>query len=597
VKPKRGGAAAAAVEREEWLRDRILALESGAYVTGGLVAPLLAMGARVRGDMADDLGELDPQNEELLEWMEPPPRWPDAHRALCWRLIADAFAGRYSDALLNLQADALERASGWHLQHEPDVAMVFLARRARLLSYASWGEDKVLASLDAALAVHRPGDNPPAAEYELILQALEVLDRIRSWRDEEIPRSAQVLALGVRGLDLADEMGGAPQRARLCHAVADGLARDPAPLDDHIRARLVGRFGTVDPTAVAEAAWHRAVELEDGDFYGEVTARRRDERLREYRWGLALLDLERGAMDSALAVLEVPPPPPADSLYEQRQHAIRLLRLLAAHGVSRQVRLEVLVRAMRRDLLGGPMKDEFAQEQAVEYLDFARYQLANLNAGPDHLVALREVLARPGMAEHIAAARAKREAWDARTKPATDRLVAAMTDALEAQRPRSKREAARRRAAQLASETPAERAERVSYDISHELLPAAGADLLVGVRSEVSPAGDRLVLRVDLACPEFALDAVRADPAVAAVLASLERRIAAELPGCAVEMRVRSRSLAVGPGDDPWTGPALAAAGASAALAALGIEASPPADLDHHRQLQRERRRQLFHFA
>lgn len=46
----------------------------------------------------------------------------------------------------------------------------------------------MLAPIDAALAVHRPGDHAPAAEYEFIIQALEALDRQRSWRDEDFPR-------------------------------------------------------------------------------------------------------------------------------------------------------------------------------------------------------------------------------------------------------------------------------------------------------------------------------------------------------------------------------------------------------------------------
>lgn len=586
-------------EREEWLRNTILSLESGARRRRerGLVAALMRLGVVVaRPAEEDDDAQIDPDDDDLIEYLKPGRGWPEAERALFWRLVAAALEDRYSDALLNLRADALDRAAGWHLAHEPDVAMVMLARRARALSYASWGEEEVLAPIDAALAVHRPGENAPAAEYEFILQACEVLDRLRSWRDEDFPRSAQVLALGLRGLELADQLGGAPQRARLHHAVADALTRDPAPIDDATRTRLVERFGAGAPAAVAEVAWRRALELEDGDFYGTVTVAfdRRDERMRQYRWGLALLDLQRGALDRALAVLEQAP---SGRAYDRRRHLIRLARLLAAHGVSRRVRLDVITRALRRDVLEAAFEDEFEREQAVEYFEFGLYQLGSLGAGPEHLAVVRDIMARPGMAEGIDARRAEREEWKASARESTERLVNAMVAALEARRPRSKREAARRRAAFLASESSADRAQRIAFEVASEVMHGAGAVLLLDVGSRVSPDGDRLALLVDVNCPEFALDAVRADPAVAAVLAAIERHTREQLPGCAVEVRVRSRSLAIGPGDDPWTGPALAAAGATTALAALGIEATPPADLKQQFRLQSRRRGEVLAFA
>ena len=582
----------AGVEREEWLRDRLLALESGAGVSGGLVAPLLAMGARVRGDMEEELGELDPHDEELLEWMEPAPGWPEAHRALFWRLVAAAFAGRYSDALLNLQADALERASAWHLAHEPDVAMVFLARRARLLSYASWGEDKVLASLDAALAVHRPGQNPPAAEYELIVQALEALDRVRSWRDEDLPRGAQVVALGLRGLELADELGGAPQRARLYHAVADGLTRGTAArLDDPTRARLEDRFGPIDTVVIAETAWRRAIELEDGDFYGEVTDDRRRERVNQYAWGLALLDLRRGELARALAVLEAPV---GDSGYQRRQHTIRLFRLLRASGVPRSARLDALVRALRRDVVGGRLDTDFDLEIAVGYVDYGLYQLANLGAGPEHLAVVPELLARPGIAAAIERVRRDRAARDAKVAADAARLTDAIFSRLDRVSPRAR---AKELARLLASETAAERAARLAHDVASDVLEAAGAQLLIDVLIHPSPSGDELAIHAYLNCPEHALDTVRADPAIAAVLAALARRSGDAVPGAVIELRVASRSLAFGPGDDPFTGPALAAVGATEALAALALQAAPPPDLAEAKRHHSRRRGEIFLFA
>lgn len=117
---------ACAAAREEWLRNTILALESGAEVRADLIAPLRRFGAGLARDRGDDPDD--------LQYMKPGRTWPEAHSALFWRLVAAAFADRYSDYLLDLQADAIDRAAPWLLQREPDTAMVLLARRARVLT-------------------------------------------------------------------------------------------------------------------------------------------------------------------------------------------------------------------------------------------------------------------------------------------------------------------------------------------------------------------------------------------------------------------------------------------------------------------------------
>jgi hypothetical protein len=561
--------------REEWLRNTILALESGAEVRRDLLAPLRRFGARIprgRGSDPDD-----------LEYVEPGRNWPEEQAALFWRLVAAAFADRYSDALLNLKAQALERAAAWYLAVDPDLAIVLLARRARALTYASWGDKEVLAPIDAALAVYRPDEHAPAAEYDFILQTLEVLDRLRSWRDDDIPRSGQVLALGLRGLEVADELGQAPQRARLYHAVADALTREPPAIDAGTSARIAALLGE----QAAEAAWRRAIDLEDGDFYGEVTASRRAERVQQYRWGLALLDLHHGATARALEVLESST---GATCYERRQQLRRLMKLLAARSVSRAVRLGVITRAVRRDVVEANLDSDFDREQAVEYAKYALYQVANLGGGEEHAAVVREALARPGMAEAIESARRAREESDAVIGAQTERLADALVAAWDSQDPD---EAAEQRARQLAAESPAERAARVAHEVAGEVV-TGGAELLVELLVHPSEGGDRVALEANLTCPEHALDAVRADPAVAAMLDALAARVRGALPGCAVELRVKSACLAHGPGDDPFTGPSLAAAGARAALAALGLDADPPPDAEAYRRLRSRRRSELL---
>lgn len=137
----------------------------------GVLAPLVSYGANFRADLIEEddspllpfaepempltrgatavvhgLGDVPPEEEHeyAYECVVPGGDWLPEHRAKFWRVIAKLHDDRHSDSLLNLRADALEAAIPWHLEHEPAEAFRMLGERARVMLYASYGEDKVL---------------------------------------------------------------------------------------------------------------------------------------------------------------------------------------------------------------------------------------------------------------------------------------------------------------------------------------------------------------------------------------------------------------------------------------------------------------------
>ena len=315
---------------EEHLLDALAHLEDGVRSPGGrggLLARFLRFGATLEVDVefiedgepvqhyvdpvsADPSGlvlvraadvEYDDFEEDYsneIECVKPSPDWSAKNQALFWRLLARAYADRYADSLLNLKADALAKAIPWHLEHVPGVGADLSAWRARTLLYASYGLDEALAELRRAYLVLTETELDARQAYNVILQTCEVLDRCRPHADEGGLWNEELLALGLRGLDLVDDqaagLADAPQQARLHHAVADALA-DWLPettLSDADRERLTARYGTSGDGMAGwmRVAWQQAIDREDGDFYGEVTDGRRDERIRQYEKGLNILD-------------------------------------------------------------------------------------------------------------------------------------------------------------------------------------------------------------------------------------------------------------------------------------------------------------------
>ena len=82
--------------------------------------------------------------------------------------------------------------------------------------------------------------------------------------------------------------------------------------------------------------------------------------------GLAVLDLRRGEVDAALAVLDVPP---AEGLHARLEHTKRIVRLLHAHRSDRALRLAFIERAVRRDVLDTTFPDEYSCDEATRYVN------------------------------------------------------------------------------------------------------------------------------------------------------------------------------------------------------------------------------------
>ncbi|HEU4535290.1 MAG TPA: hypothetical protein VFS00_14275, partial [Polyangiaceae bacterium] len=440
-----------------------------------------------------EVGAVPPEakHEYAYETIRPGADWLPEHRAKFWRVVAKAYDGRHSDALLNLRADALAAATPWHLEHQPAEALRMLGERARVMLYASYGEDRVMPVIDEALALWPKATLARDEERHVILQLLEALDRIRLAHDHSWPKTAEVLELAARGLEL-DGGRAFPQSARLLHSLADGFTHGfrgpPSPRVAAVTERW-GGAGT-GPLAWAAAAWEAALALEDGDFYGEVTVGRADERKYVYRRGLATLDLRAGRVGTALATLAIPPD---GQPYARRRHARAVLRILEREGASREARIEFLTGALQRDVLEAELADEYDANGAAGELAFFSRQLASLGAGGEAVALLERARARPGIAEAAArraeqkkADEAASEAW---AKSLTEKMFASKKKGPGPEGTPEAREAARLRRwnEHLAKVTPKERAGLVVDDLKSRL--CAGYELIFDVRDLVADDG------------------------------------------------------------------------------------------------------------
>ena len=499
---------------------------------------------RVLGALPGSVYELEYERETL----KPGRDWPARHQALFWRAVAESLRHRYSDALLNRTADALAQAIPWYEEHRPTEAASMLGWRARVLGYASYGADDILPEVDRAIDLlerHRPD---PSLAYVIVLQLCEAIRRVRGI--DHRPHTRQLFDLGMRGLDLADQLGEPPQRAELLGSVAEALVNRPpdVDLDAGPLARRLGAAG--DPLAVAEAAWARALELEDGMFYGTFRDDHVTSHKEAYTQGLMTIALRRGDLSRALASFAALPAP--HTVYERLNRTKTLARLLARDPAARDAQASALADRLRADLLEGPALTDWDLEQAGHYLRFVRYRLWNLGHRASNDALIDAICARHGLARTEPALAVEEEEESDEVPEADDDPAGEVED-------------------DDVDASPEERSLRRANDAVLGWLRDTRLALLVGARVG-SRGTDRLRLQLTINVPEHALDALLADPAIAAHLSLLDRRLAEALPGIEVEREVRALALDTGIPPDTSLRTALSFARATAALERFGLE-------------------------
>lgn len=535
--------------------------------------------ARGAGPRRDGLACIRPrptfdlsQYEYQLESLEPGDDWPESLQAKCWLLIAQAYADRYSDSLLNLTARALENAAAWYEVHEPAKAASMLAWRARVLGYASYGEDAILPVVDRACALLARANTTPEEEYGVIVQLCEAILRVRT--DSQTPHTRELIELGIRGLELANRVASPHQRSGLYDAIAHALTyrADAEPLDVASAMRVLG--AGADPLALAEAAWQRALDLEDGMFYGEIRTDHVTSHKQAYQRGLAAIALRRGDVARALVLFDRDVE--RETIYEQLQRTKALMAMLRAADVPLAARGEVLAARLRADVLDAPELEDWNLEQATKYLDYAIYHLWNLGQREATRELVDAIRARQGFAE---AARARAEA-DASTRQELDghvndlmRSFVTADDSASALEPPSPEELAAEaaeRAERLVNESPTERVERVLDEVTTKWLRDTRTLLLFTVKVDVLDAS-RAQLDLVANVPEFALETVLGDPLIARAVGELDARLHAALESTRVERRGSAQALDLGNPPDPSLTFALSVARARAALATLQL--------------------------
>jgi hypothetical protein len=527
------------------------------------------------------------QHADYFEYAQPGGDWSERHKALFWRVLARLHEKRFSDAFLNLTARALANAIPWHVANDPSTAVELLLWRARALSYASYGDKDVLPCIDEAVRIWPALTARPEHEYAMIVQACEALDRSRVPHMTSPPRSRELLTLATRGLHLASSLGEAPQVSRVHNAAADALVNaDDAAIDADARRVFIAHYGAGSRLAWAAAAWRRALELEDGDFYGEKTASRRAERIARYERELALLALidgrARDAVDALVAIA------PADNLYGRLQAAKLTVRLLAARGASRGDRAEYLRRRLERDTPEADAKTEFDQEMVADYVAFAAYQFENVGAGDEARSLVASIRARSGVAAADERRRESDEASKQRTNDDVKRLLSALFDRKQAEI--TPEERARRLDAMRRAETPERRAYRVVDELVGDVTAERRLSLLVAAFTEVREAGRQVAVTLEVNCNEAAIERVVSDPVVRDAIATIDAGVRAGLdPSTAVTVRVVAVPVEQLVGEAGGTTRALTLAGATSALAALGWNAADGDDTDHDRVMQAQR--------
>lgn len=489
--------------------------------------------------------------EYECETIEPGKDWPKKHQAMFWRAVAEAFRDRYSDALLNFTASALARAIPWYEEHRPLEAANMLGWRARVLGYASYSEDDVLPEVDRAYTILKRESAKPEIEYEIILQICEAIRRVSG---SSHPRARELFELGMRGIELADRLDAPSQRAELYGSVAEALLNGPADLQLDL-ASLARRLAVkAEPLAVAEAAWHRALEFEDGMFFGEFRESHVASHKEAYTRGLAAIAIRRGDLSRALRLYDELPTP--TTVYERFHRTKFLYELLRENKASRDTRAEALATRVRGDLLDGPRFKDWDLEQAAEYLQYVRYRLWNLGHRESTSELVEAILEKQ-----------KISTSEVSDLDVSDDLTIDLGTLFEAAE--EDEASVDDAAANHADESPEDRVFRLANGTTEKWLRETRAGLLFDADFSLD---DHATIHFFVNVPEYAEDDLFRDPLVAGHMALLDARLRASLPEIRVETKLTSLALDTGVPPDTSFARALSFLGATALLARFGLE-------------------------
>lgn len=355
------------------------------------------------------LTQLDAISEFEIECMVPSGGWSDEDQAWFWRVKAKAFWFDYADASLNLTANCIGRALDWHVANAPADAALLWAARLRARLYASYSVEEVADELRRLLAHVDRTELAPAHERHLVLQLLEVMNRIRAVTPTF--EAERLEALARRGLVLSEQLGDDAQRSQLLHGLADAM--------------MEGSDDPPDADRIAEArrAWKEALDLEDGDFYGKRQPGHRETRSRLYRERLARLDVvfgDREAGVEALAAVlgDIRQP------YEATNALRRTIRWMREHELERTALLEGV---LRRQVLEreGEIEGRKA-ETLLRLLQWIDYELADAGARSSTRALVRQAYELPAMAAAEERRREREEVSRRRESAAEEKLLAAL---------------------------------------------------------------------------------------------------------------------------------------------------------------------------
>lgn len=575
----------------------------------GIVFPLIRYGARVglredeeefdevmaiveelRGaeEEAPDLYETG-LSEYHMELLEPSEDWSVPEQAIFWRVKGKAFAASLSDFGLNLTASALERALPWHIENEPALALDLIGRRARAMSYASYGGDDVFAQIDEAFEIYEDVELEPAEELRFILQVCEVLDRHAAVTEDSLHRAERLLRLSLRGLALVDETGDDGQVSRLHHGLADALFRGPEDVADSFEEELYERYKASTVAEIPKIAWMRAIDAEVGDFYGEVTAQRKENRIEQYEGRLGLVAISDGDVQAAVEFLDRP----GQGLYRNEQNLKKVLKILLGHDEADvDDCVGFLTRAFRRDVLDAEKESHWWDpSRALEYSEYVFHHLWSMGASDEVRDGLLEAMrAEPWYAEAAEKLERTREESRARAAKHAARLMDAFSRSWGAP-------------ADPPEETPRLRMLRALTDAPRDVLQGTGTEFLIYDLFAKSEDEDltKVSITAKVNAPAYAFEQVMSSAPVRDALGEIEARLRAA--GTDGELEIswdfERRPLDSGMGAPEYFAVGLKIAGVTDLLRVFGLEeaaeaataeGSPEEVVERRRALQEERR-------